>query len=166
MGNYSCCMFLQVFRSQAPALIKHTQPLTSHCLSLVWVYFTHLPGGSTQCSVCVTSHNYLDALGDQALLSVTVLALVEESEQSWVGKVPYRLRIPDLTMTINGKKGTCACHVRGEVRHTHHLPTYTPHTPFLTTATPSSIWCPCGPARGPVLLSDSQLYQSPQEDPH
>ena len=63
------------------------------------------PGNSSQCSVSMSSKEYLDFLRDQPLLSVTVLSLVEESEQSWVGKFPYRLRTPSLTMTVNGKKG-------------------------------------------------------------
>ena len=63
------------------------------------------PGDSNQCSMSLSSKEYLDFLRDQPLLSVTVLSLVEESEQSWVGKFPYRLRTPSLTMTVNGKKG-------------------------------------------------------------
>ena len=53
----------------------------------------------------VSADVYLDVLGDQALLSVTVLALVEETEQSWVGKQPYRLRRPNLDVSINGQVG-------------------------------------------------------------
>ena len=48
----------------------------------------------------------MDSLRDQALLSVTVLAMVEETRQSWVSKVPYRLHRPDLTFVVDGKKGT------------------------------------------------------------
>ena len=62
-------------------------------------------GGSGQAVVRVSADDYLDVLGDQALLSVTVLALVEETEQSWVGKQPYRLRRPDLDVSIDGQAG-------------------------------------------------------------
>ena len=64
------------------------------------------PGGSAQTETRVTADDYLDVLGDQALLSVTVLALVEETEQSWVGKLPYRLRRPDLDVSIDGRAGS------------------------------------------------------------
>ena len=65
---------------------------------------THL-GGSGQCSFTVSARDYIDKLSDQAVLNVTVLALVEDTNQSWVGKLPYRLRQPALAITVDGKKG-------------------------------------------------------------
>lgn len=53
----------------------------------------------------MTASDYVDCLRDQALLSVTVLAMVEETRQSRVSKVPYRLHRPDLTFIVDGKKG-------------------------------------------------------------
>ena len=61
--------------------------------------------GSAQHEVAVAAADYMDDLTDQALLSVTVLALVKETGQSWVGKAPYRLRRPDLAITVDGKEG-------------------------------------------------------------
>ena len=83
-----------------PLLSISPHPSTLHTTSI-----PPPPGNSSRCSVSVSSKEYLDFLRDQPLLSVTVLSLVEESEQSWVGKFPYRLRTPSLTMTVNGKKG-------------------------------------------------------------
>ena len=53
----------------------------------------------------VSASDYLDSLRDQALLSVTVLAIVSETRQSWVSKIPYRLHRPDLTFVVDGKEG-------------------------------------------------------------
>ena len=53
----------------------------------------------------VTASHYLESLKDQALLSVTALAMVEETKQSWVTKLPYRLHRPDLTFVVDGRKG-------------------------------------------------------------
>lgn len=64
-----------------------------------------LPGGSGQCTFPVTAADYLDVLGDQALLSMTVLTFVQETKQSGVTKLPYRLKRPELTITVDGKKG-------------------------------------------------------------
>lgn len=56
-------------------------------------------------TLSVSASDYLNSLRDQALLSVTVLAMVEETGKSWVSKVPYRLHTPDLAFTVDGKKG-------------------------------------------------------------
>lgn len=53
----------------------------------------------------VSASDYLESLKDQALLSVTALAMVEETRQSWVNILPYRLHRPDLTLVVGGKKG-------------------------------------------------------------
>ena len=53
----------------------------------------------------VRASDYLKSLKDHALLSVTVLAVVEETKRSWVSKVPYRLHKPNLILTVDGKKG-------------------------------------------------------------
>jgi transglutaminase 1 len=54
----------------------------------------------------VSASDYLDSLRDQALLSVTVLAMVAETKQSWVNKIPYRLHTPDLTFVVDGKEAS------------------------------------------------------------
>ena len=61
--------------------------------------------GSGTFILCVAASDYLDGLRDQALLSVTVLAMVEETRQSLVSIVPYRLHRPDLTLIVDGAKG-------------------------------------------------------------
>lgn len=57
----------------------------------------------------VSFFDYYDHLTDQALLSVTVLALVEETHQSWVGKKTLPLGKPNIGITVTeggkGKKG-------------------------------------------------------------
>lgn len=68
--------------------------------------FVYIAGWSGTVSLPVSARDYMGSLRDQALLSVTVLAMVEETRQSWVSKVPYRLHRPDLTFVVDGKKGT------------------------------------------------------------
>ena len=53
----------------------------------------------------MNASDYLESLRDQALLSVTVLAMVTETRQSWVDKIPYRLHRPDLTFVVDGNEG-------------------------------------------------------------
>ena len=55
--------------------------------------------------MAVKAADYLSSLRDQALLSVTVLAVVSETSQGWVSKVPCRLHRPDLTLVVDGKQG-------------------------------------------------------------
>ncbi|CAI8010090.1 Hemocyte protein-glutamine gamma-glutamyltransferase [Geodia barretti] len=61
-------------------------------------------GGSGSYTVAVRSSDYLCCLRDQALLSVTVLAVVSETGKGWVSKVPCRLHRPDLTLLVDGKQ--------------------------------------------------------------
>ena len=65
-------------------------------------------GGSGSYTVAVRSSDYLCCLRDQALLSVTVLAVVSETGKGWVSKVPCRLHRPDLTLLVDGKQGGAA----------------------------------------------------------
>ena len=72
-----------------------------------------IAGGSGSLSVAVKASDYLSSLKDQALLSVTVLAVVSETSQSWVSKIPCRLHRPDLTLKLDKKEGntsTSECH--------------------------------------------------------
>ena len=65
-------------------------------------------GSESSASFMVPSSDYLDHLTDQALLNVTVLALVEGTNQSWVGKKTAPLHKPSIPITItkaNTKKG-------------------------------------------------------------
>ena len=48
----------------------------------------------------VTASDYFDHLTDQALLSVTVLALVEGTHQSWVGKKTLPLGKPSISINV------------------------------------------------------------------
>lgn len=64
-----------------------------------------LPVGSeSYTSFTVPSSDYLDHLTDQALLSVTVLALVEGTNQSWVGKKTAPLHKPSIPIMITKAK--------------------------------------------------------------
>ena len=67
--------------------------------------YTVIGAESGSMTLPVSASNYLGSLKDQTLLSVTVLAVVEETRQSWVSKVPYRLHTPDLSFTVDGKEG-------------------------------------------------------------
>ncbi|XP_019853850.1 PREDICTED: protein-glutamine gamma-glutamyltransferase K-like isoform X4 [Amphimedon queenslandica] len=46
---------------------------------------------------------YRKHLGEQPLISVTILGYVEEPEQAWVHKIPVNLELPELTINIDGK---------------------------------------------------------------
>ena len=46
---------------------------------------------------------YRKHLGEQPLISATILAYVEKPEQAWVHKIPVNLELPQLTINIDGK---------------------------------------------------------------
>lgn len=54
-------------------------------------------------TVRVKSTSYLPHLREQALLSVTLLGVVEETKQTWVTMTPCRLHTPDLTIKVDSK---------------------------------------------------------------
>lgn len=83
--------------------------LSSKKISNVWHFFFGFDKGSESSTrFTVPSSDYLDHLTDQALLNVTALALVEETNQSWVGKKTAPLHKPSIPIMItkaNTKKG-------------------------------------------------------------
>ena len=63
-----------------------------------------VPGSESSANFTVPSSDYLDHLTDQALLNVTVLALVEGTNQSWVGKKTAPLHKPSIPITVTKAK--------------------------------------------------------------
>ena len=62
------------------------------------------PGIESAFSSSIPFSDYSGHLTDQALLSVTVLALVEGTNQSWVGKKTVPLQKPSITITVTKGK--------------------------------------------------------------
>ena len=65
---------------------------------------TFVAGSESSANFMVPSSDYLDHLTDQALLNVTVLALVEGTNQSWVGKKTAPLHKPSIPITVTKAK--------------------------------------------------------------
>ena len=51
----------------------------------------------------IKASQYLDHLGEQPLIGVTVLAYVKSTQQSWIKKLTYRLLLPEVDINIDGK---------------------------------------------------------------
>ena len=68
------------------------------------IYSLCPPGTESVISSSIPFSDYSGHLTDQALLSVTVLALVEGTNQSWVGKKTVPLQKPSITITVTKGK--------------------------------------------------------------
>jgi hypothetical protein len=64
----------------------------------------HASGTESVIGSNIPFSDYSGHLGDQALLSVTVLALVEGTHQSWVGKKTVPLQKPSIAIKVTKGK--------------------------------------------------------------
>ena len=69
-----------------------------------YCYNHHTPDTQSVLGFSIPFYDYSDHLTDQALLSVTVLALVEGTNQSWVGKKTVPLQKPSIAITVTKGK--------------------------------------------------------------
>ena len=75
------------------------------------------PGTESAFSSSIPFSDYCGHLTDQALLSVTVLALVEGTNQSWVSKKTVPLQKPSITITVTKGKTKTGLLLHTNVQH-------------------------------------------------
>lgn len=83
-------------------MYKEVHVLSLFVMGILLAVFTSIRlsiGSESISQFPLLASDYYDHLTDQALLSVTVLALVEDTHQSWVGKKTLPLGKP--TININ-----------------------------------------------------------------
>ena len=76
----------------------------AHSCYCMHTYINFVAGSENSANFMVPSSDYLDHLTDQALLNVTVLALVEGTNQSWVGKKTAPLHKPSIPIMVTKAK--------------------------------------------------------------